>query len=138
MTAIVYTGFFSFIKIWTFYWIIIFSKFYGKLGVISWFLFHLIWKNYVLYCDFDWKSWIMDFFTRFTRDKTPQSNFSSQNFSVENNYSICWSSLRCTDHLFLLCNCVLKAFIVVVAFAPSSINMIRSFFGKELTRHRWS
>ena len=29
----------------------------------------------------------MDFFTRFTREKTPQNNFSSQNFSVENNYS---------------------------------------------------
>ena len=28
----------------------------------------------------------MDFFTRFTREKTPQNNFSSQNFSVENNY----------------------------------------------------
>ena len=59
------------------------------------------------------------------------------NFLLNYYFSI---SLRCTDHLFLLCNCVLKAFIVVVAFAPSSINMIRSFFGKEelLTRHRWS
>ena len=28
----------------------------------------------------------MDFFTRYTREKTPQNNFSSQNFSVENNY----------------------------------------------------
>ena len=28
----------------------------------------------------------MDFFTRFTREKTPQNTFSSQNFSVENNY----------------------------------------------------
>ena len=28
--------------------------------------------------------WI--FSTRFTREKTPQNNFSSQNFSVENNY----------------------------------------------------
>ena len=65
-----------------------FSKFYGKVGVISWFLFHLIWKNYILYWDFDLKSWIVDFFTRFTREKTPQNNFSSQNFSVENNYFI--------------------------------------------------
>ena len=55
------------------------------LGVISWFLFHPIWKNYVLYWDFDLKSWIVDFFTRFTREKTAQNNFSSQNFSVENN-----------------------------------------------------
>ena len=47
-----------------------FSKFYGKVGAISWFLFHLIWKNYVLYWDFYLKSWIMD----------------CQNFSVENNY----------------------------------------------------
>ena len=30
----------------------------------------------------------MDFFTRFTREKTPQNNFSSQNISVENNYLI--------------------------------------------------
>ena len=30
----------------------------------------------------------MDFFTRFTREKTPQNNFSSQNFSVENNYCL--------------------------------------------------
>ena len=28
----------------------------------------------------------MDFFTRFTCEKTPQNNFSSQNFSVDNNY----------------------------------------------------
>ena len=65
---------------------VVFSKFYGKVGVISWFLFHIIWKNYVLHWDFDLKSWIVDFFTRFTREKTPQNNFSSQNFSVENNY----------------------------------------------------
>ena len=65
---------------------IYFSKFYGKVGVITWFLFHLIWKNYVLYWDFDLKSWIVDFFTRYTREKTPQNNFSSQNFSLENNY----------------------------------------------------
>ena len=29
----------------------------------------------------------MDFFTRFTGEKTPQNNFSRQNLSVENNYS---------------------------------------------------
>ena len=38
----------------------LFSKFYGTVGVISWLLFHLIWKNYVLYWDFDLKSWIVD------------------------------------------------------------------------------
>ena len=48
---------------------ILFSKFYEKVGVISWLLFHLIWKNYVLYWDFDWKSWIVDFFTHFTHEK---------------------------------------------------------------------
>ena len=42
---------------------------------------HLIWKNYVLYWDFDLKSWIVD-----CGEKTPQNNFFSQNFSVENNY----------------------------------------------------
>ena len=30
--------------------------------------------------------WIVDFLTGCTREKTPQNNFSSQNFSVENNY----------------------------------------------------
>ena len=49
-------------------------------------LFHLIWKNYILYWDFDFKSWIVDFFTCFTHKKIPQNNFSPQNFSVENNY----------------------------------------------------
>ena len=74
----------SFLK--NFSWILIsFSKFYGKIGVISWLLFHLIWKNYVLYWDIDSKSWIVDFFTRFTHEKTPQNNF-SRHFSVENNY----------------------------------------------------
>ena len=47
-----------------------FSKFYGKVGVISWFLFHLIWKNYVLYWDFDLKSWIVDCFTKEKHHKT--------------------------------------------------------------------
>ena len=28
----------------------------------------------------------MDFFTNFTHEKTPQNNFSCENFSVENNY----------------------------------------------------
>ena len=66
--------------------VMFFSRFYGKVGVIFWFLFHLIWKNYGLSWDFDLKSWIVDFFTCFTREKAPQNNFSSQNFSVENNY----------------------------------------------------
>ena len=35
----------------------------------------------------------MDFFTRFTLEKTPQNNFSSENFSVENNYSFTLLSL---------------------------------------------
>ena len=35
---------------------ICFSKCYGKVGIIFWFLFHLlIWKNYVLTWDFDLK-----------------------------------------------------------------------------------
>ena len=42
-------------------WNTSFSKFYGKVGVISQLLFHLIWKNYGLYWDSDSKSWIMDF-----------------------------------------------------------------------------
>ena len=49
-------------------------------------LFHLIWKNYLLYWDFDLKIWIMDFFTRFTCEKPPQNNFSRQNCGVENSY----------------------------------------------------
>ena len=39
-----------------------------------------------IYWDFDWKSWIVDFFTRFTHEKTPQNNFSLQNFIVEKYY----------------------------------------------------
>ena len=42
-----------------------FSNSYGKVGVIFWLLFHLIWKNYVLYWDFDLKSWFVDFFHSF-------------------------------------------------------------------------
>ena len=49
-----------------------FSKFYGKVGVISWLLFHLIWKNYVLYWNFDFKSWIVDFYTRFFMSETSE------------------------------------------------------------------
>ena len=60
-----------------------FPKFYGKVGVISWLLFHLIWKNYILDWDFDSNSRIVDFFTR---ENTPQNNFFRQNISVENNY----------------------------------------------------
>ena len=63
-----------------------FSKFYGKVGVIFWILFHLNGKSYVLYWYFDLKSWFVDFFMCFTWEKTPQNNFSSQNFVVENNY----------------------------------------------------
>ena len=37
---------------------------------------------YFIYCS----SLIVDFFTRFTREKTQQNNFSCKNFSVENNY----------------------------------------------------
>ena len=56
---------------------------------VSWYICYfsfLFEKNYVLYWYFDLKSWIVDFFTRFTLEKTPQKNFSCQNFSVENNY----------------------------------------------------
>ena len=52
----------------------------------SWLLFHRIWKNCFLYWDFDSKSWIVDFFTHFTHEKTPQNNYLHQNFSLENNY----------------------------------------------------
>ena len=39
------------------------------------------------------RNWgIVDFFTRFTQEKTPQNNFSSQNFSVENKYFSDFSS----------------------------------------------
>ena len=40
----------------------------------------------------------MDFFTRFTREISPQNNFSRQNFSVENNYlRILWKQLNVAD-----------------------------------------
>ena len=82
------------IKSLSHYWLIHDSG----LSVISRFLFHLIWKNYILYWDFDLKSWIVDFFTGFTQEKTPQNNFSRQNFSVENNYwRILWKKLNVAD-----------------------------------------
>ena len=83
----------------------IFSKLYGKVGVIIWFLFHLIWKNYVLYWDLDLKSWIVDFFTRFTCEKTPQYNFSSQNFSVENNFAFHFSSDQTSNYIYVFTGC---------------------------------
>ena len=70
----------------------------GYLG----FLIHLIWNNNILYWDFDLKSWIVDFFTHFTWEKTPQNNFSSQNFSVENNYFIILNSAFHTSIILLL------------------------------------
>ena len=79
-------------------YIYFFPKFYGKVGVISWLLFHLIWKNYVLNWDFDSKSWIVDFFSHFTHEKTPQNHFSSQNVSVENNF-LHWHFDECLDHV---------------------------------------
>ena len=52
-------------------------KFYGKVGVISWFLFHLIWKNYVLQILRFWLEKLNCgyFFTRFTHEKIPQNKF---------------------------------------------------------------
>ena len=50
----------------------------------------------------------MDFFTHFTQEKTPQNNFSSPNFSVENNYYIVsCKNLVTTNHFFGIC---LKSF----------------------------
>ena len=49
------------------------------------------------------KSWIVDFFSRFTRGKIPQNNLSRQNFSIENNYSVCsmlWPLDSSTKHFF--------------------------------------
>ena len=68
--------YFSFLSWWHKTYTNYISKFYGKVDVLLWLLFHLIWKNYVLNWDFDSKSWIVDFFTRFTLEKTPQNNFS--------------------------------------------------------------
>ena len=66
-----------------------FSKFYGKNRChISWLLFHLIGKYYVLYEDFDLKSRIVAFVTRFTHEERPKNNFSRQHFTVENNWFI--------------------------------------------------
>ena len=56
-------------------------------------LFHLIWKNYVLYRDFDLKSWIVDFLTRFTWEKTPQNNFCYVLNCGGLSWNVCWGSL---------------------------------------------
>ena len=42
-------------------------------------------KNYVLYRDFDLKSWSVDFLSRFIYEKSSQNNFSYKKTSVENN-----------------------------------------------------
>ena len=43
----------------------------------------------------------MDFFTRFTLEKTPQNNFSSKNFSVENNYLIILNHFLISQKYFI-------------------------------------
>ena len=53
------------------------------LGFISW-LFFISFEKITFYTEILTRK--VDFFTRFTREKTPQNNFSHQNFSVENNY----------------------------------------------------
>ena len=59
-----------------------FSKFYGKAGVVSWLPFsHL--KKLCSILRFWLKKLNCGFFTCFTREKTPQNNFPSQNFSVK-------------------------------------------------------
>ena len=50
-------------------------------------LFFLHEKNYVLYWNFDEKSWFAHFFTHFTCEKILQIHFSLQNFSVVNNFT---------------------------------------------------
>ena len=42
--------------------------------------------TFYMYWNLDSKSWIVDFFTRFTIEKTLQNNINRQNFSVKNNY----------------------------------------------------
>ena len=54
-----------------------FSKFYGKLGIISCLLFHLIWKHYILYWDFDSKSLNCGFFHSFHYWKKTTKQFFS-------------------------------------------------------------
>ena len=64
-----------------------FSRFYGKLGVKSWLLFHLIRKitfyseilTQILNCGF------FHSFHLFKKTTVPHNNFFSQTFSVENN-----------------------------------------------------
>ena len=44
---------------------------------ISWFLLHLRNFFYVIHNNFDWKSWLVYFFTRFTHEKNPQKQIFS-------------------------------------------------------------
>ena len=53
------------------------SKLYGKVGVISWLCFHLVLENYILYWDFDWKSWIVDYFFHYVSHERFGWNFTS-------------------------------------------------------------
>ena len=54
----------------------IFSEFFSKVGVISWLLFHLIWKKLRSILRFWFEKLNCCFFTRFAYEKTSQNNFS--------------------------------------------------------------
>ena len=121
-----------------------FSKFYGKVGVIFLILFHLIWKNYILYWDFDLKSWIVEFFTRFTREKRPQNKFSSQNFSVGNNYfslfflignfqnGSAYIYIYCIFSIFAICSKKYRFFCMSrTAMVQNSISVIPTYLYKS-------
>ena len=107
---------------------IYFSKFYGKVGVISWSLFHLIWKNYVLYYTeiLTRKVELWIFSNRFNCERTPQNNFSSQNFSVENNYflSIAIDSY-CMLAFFLILQFSIDRMTAVLLFSIVVLNFKR-------------
>ena len=63
------------------------SKFYGKVGVISWLLFHRFWeKNLCSLTEIStWKVKML-IFSLMIRKTPPQNNISCKNISVGNNY----------------------------------------------------
>ena len=75
----------------------------------------------------------MEFFTRFTREKTPQNNFSSQNFSVENNYFFKQDTILHVlplHHTHGIINCLLCPLQV-----GASIVMLNQFDPKTVIQH---
>ena len=92
-----------------------FSKFYGKLGIISIILVTFPSHKKKLRSNFyteilTWKVELWFFFTHFTHEKIPQNNFCRQNFSVGNIYfcTDVWENKRLGNKAYVFLNPIEK------------------------------